>query len=51
MKKLYINDVRVSTIYFAYFFVQIQIGCQESGHNNPDFLDAAHIIYSLLAVG
>lgn len=48
MKKLDINDVRVSTIYFAYFFVQIQIGCQESGHNYPDFLDAAH---SLLAVG
>lgn len=50
MKKLDINDVRVSTqiIYFAYFFVQIQIGCQESGHNYPDFLDAAH---SMLAVG
>lgn len=48
MKKLYINDVRVSTIYFAYFLVQIQIGCQESGHNYPDFLDAAH---SMFAVG
>lgn len=47
MKKLDINDVRVSTqiIHFAYFF---QIGCKESGHNYPDFLDAAH---SMLAVG
>lgn len=45
MKKLYINDVRVSTqiIYFAYF-----LACQESGHNYPDFLDAAH---SMFAVG
>lgn len=50
MKKLYINDFRVSTqiIYFDYFFVKIQIGCQESGHNYPDFLDAAH---SMFAVG
>lgn len=51
MKKLDINDVRVSTqiIYFAYFLSKFKLhGCQESGHNYPDFLDAAH---SKLAVG
>lgn len=47
-KKLHINDVRVSTQIsnFAYFFVQIQMGCQESGHNYPDFLDAAFCVSS-----
>lgn len=41
MKKLYIKSFNTNNL-FCLFFVQIQIACQESGHNYPDFLDAAH---------
>lgn len=47
MKKLYIKSFNTNNL-FCLFFVQIQIACQESGHNYPDFLDAAH---SMFAVG